>query len=142
MTMAVRLKLLAQDAEDLGVISAALQDAVAKVGDIRFDPHAKAVTLTFNRFRWEGAKGERVRTGLQFGGVLTCQGRRLRREAAESVVELLAISFEPAGEGDPGGAVVLHFAGDGDLRLEVECVDAALADLSEPWPTPRTPGHV
>jgi hypothetical protein len=136
-----RLKLLAQDADDLGVISAALQDAVIKVGDIRFEAQARLMTIALNRFRWEGAKGERVRTGLQFGGVLKAQARRLRRDAADAVVELLAIGFEPAGEDDPGGTVVLHFAGDADLRLEVECIDAALADISDPWPTPRTPGH-
>jgi hypothetical protein len=37
--------------------------------------------------------------------------------------------------------VRLAFAGDGDLALTVECVDAALADVSPPWPTPRTPAH-
>ena len=54
-------------------------------------------------------------------------------------MELLAISFEP-GEA-PGGAIVLTFAGGGDLRVEVECVDAVLADLTQPWPTRRTPAH-
>ena len=33
-----RLRLLAEDADDLTVISAALQDAVAKVGDIACEP--------------------------------------------------------------------------------------------------------
>ncbi len=137
-----RLKLLAEDADDLSVISAALQDAVAKVGDIDFDPQGKRLTVAFNRFRWEAGEGQRVRAGLQFGGVLKCQARRIRRDAADAVVELLAISFEPGeGEENPGGTVVMHFAGDADLRCEVECIDAALADVSEPWPTKRTPGH-
>jgi hypothetical protein len=137
----LRLKLLAEDADDLGVISAALQDAVAKVGDIRFEPQGKVVTIAFNRFRWEAGEGERVRSGLQFGHVRKCQARRIRRDAPDAVVELLAISFEPAGEGDPGGTVVLHFAGDADLRCEVECIDAAMADVSDPWPTRSTPEH-
>ena len=55
------------------------------------------------------------------------------------MVELLALTFEP-GEA-PGGAVVFTFAGGGDLRAEVECIDAAMADLSDPWPTPRKPEH-
>ena len=29
----------------------------------------------------------------------------------------------------------------GDLRLEVECVDAALADLSDAWPARSAPAH-
>jgi hypothetical protein len=135
------LRLLAEDAEDLEVIAAALQDAVGKIGDIRYEAPARQLTLVFNRFRWEadGRAAERVRAGLQFGGVLGVQARKLRREAPEAVIELLTIEFEP-GEA-PGGAVVLSFAGGGDLRLEVECIDAALADVSEPWPTRRKPAH-
>ena len=54
------------------------------------------------------------------------QARRLRRNARDAVVELLALSFEP---GDaPGGTVTLSFAGGGDLRAQVECIDAILAD--------------
>jgi hypothetical protein len=138
-----RLKLLAEDADDLAVISAAVQDAVARIGDIRYEPAAHTVTVACNRYRWESGAGagERVRAGLQFGGVLTCQARRLRRDAPDSVVSLLAITFEPGPKGDPGGVVTLRFAGDADLRMEVECIDAALADVSDPWPTPRTPGH-
>jgi hypothetical protein len=136
------LKLLAEDADDLAVISAALQDAVAHVGDIEWDARGRRVTIALNRYRWEapGALlGERVRAGLQFGSVLAVRSRNVRREPKEAVVELLAVSFEP-GE-PPGGLVRLAFAGGGDLALEVECVDAALADISPPWPTASTPAH-
>jgi len=80
-----------------------------------------------------------VRAALQVGGVLKVQSRRLRRDARDGVVELLSIGFEPGEE--PGGWVVLSFAGDADLRIEVECLDAVLADVSDPWPTPSTPSH-
>ena len=135
------LRLLAQDADDLAVISAALQDAVARIGDIAFEPKARRLTVAFNRFRWEGGgrARERVRAGLQLGGVLGVQSRKLRRDAKNAVVELLALTFEP-GEA-PGGAVVFTFAGGGDLRVQVECLEAVLADVSTPWPTPRAPTH-
>lgn len=135
------LRLLAQDADDLAVVSAALQDAVAKIGDITFEPKARRLTVAFNRFRWEGGgrARERVRAGLQLGGVLGVQSRKLRRDAKNAVVELLALTFEP-GEA-PGGAVVFTFAGGGDLRVQVECLEAVLADVSTPWPTPRAPTH-
>ena len=133
------LRLIAQDEDDLRVISAALQDAVAKVGDIAFEPASRQLTIAFNRYRWEEGGRERVRSAVQFGGVLGVQSRNLRREARAAVVELLALSFEP-GEA-PGGVVTFAFAGGGDLRAEVECIDAALADLSAPWPTPRKPEH-
>jgi hypothetical protein len=136
------LKLLAEDEDDLAVISAAVQDAVAHVGDIEWDARGRRLTIALNRYRWEAPGsllGERVRSGLQFGSVLGVRARNLRREPKEAVVELLAVSFEP-GE-PPGGTVRLAFAGGGDLALSVECVDAALADVSSPWPTPRTPAH-
>jgi hypothetical protein len=133
-----RLRLLAQDAEDLQVISAALQDAVAKVGDITYEPAARRVTVALNRYRWESG-GQRVRAALQLGGVLKVQSRKLRRDAKDAVVELLSLTFEPGEE--PGGCVVLNFAGDADLKVEVECLDAVLADVSEPWPTPNAPRH-
>jgi hypothetical protein len=134
-----RLRLLAQDADDLAVISAALQDAVGKVGDIAFEPAARRLTLAFNRYRWEGKGGERVRCALQIGSVMGVQARRIRRAAKDAVVELLAVAFEP---GDaPGGTVTLSFAGGGDLRASVECLDAVLADVSDPWSTPRKPTH-
>jgi hypothetical protein len=135
------LKLLAQDAEDLAVVSAALQDAVAKIGDIRWDASARTLTLACNRFRWESGarKGERIRSALQLGDVTGVQARKLRRDAKGAVVELLSVAFEP-GEA-PGGAVLLTFAGGGDLRVTVDCLDVILADVSEPWSTPRKPGH-
>jgi len=137
------LRLLAQEADDLVVLSAALQDAVCKVGDIRYEAAARRLTLALNRFRWErGARTrERVRTALQFGGVLEVKARRLRRDAPDGVLSLLAVEFEPAGDGDPGGTVSLRFSGDGDLRLRVEALDVVLADVSGPWPATGVPRH-
>lgn len=133
------LRLLAQDEADLAVISAAMQDAVAKVGDIAFEPKARRLTIAFNRYRWEAGGGARVRSALQLGGVLKFETRKIRREAPDAVLELLALTFEP-GEA-PGGVVTLSCAGGGDLRATVECVEAVLADVSRPWPTPRKPEH-
>ena len=139
MGKATPLRLLAQDAEDLEVISAAMQDAVAKVGEVSYEPKARRLTIAFNRYRWEAAGSERVRSGLQLGGVLNVQTRRIRRSPRDAVIEVLAVTFEP-GEA-PGGVVTIACAGGGDLRATVECVEAVLADVSQPWPTPRKPAH-
>lgn len=135
------LRLLAEDAEDLAVISAAMQDAVAKVGEITYEAKARRLTIGFNRYRWEtgGNESERVRSGLQLGGVLNVQTRKIQLGARDAVLDVLAVTFEP-GEA-PGGTVTISCAGGGDLRAVVECIDAILADVSEPWPTPRTPKH-
>lgn len=133
------LQLLAEDQEDLAVISAALQDAVAKVGDIAFEAKTRRLTITFNRYRWEAGARQRVRSALQLGGALEVQARKIRRERKDAVLELLAIGFEA--EEPPGGLLTLSFAGGGDLRVRLECIDAVLADISRPWPTPRAPAH-
>jgi hypothetical protein len=137
------LRLLAEDADDLAVISAALQDAVARIGDIRWEPGHRRLTIALNRFRWEAEAAseahERVRAAVQLGGVMSVKARNLRPEAKDAVVQLLAVTFTAGSP--PGGTVTFAFADGADLAAEVECIDAALADLSAPWRTPRPPEH-
>ncbi len=141
MDSAQALRLLAEDADDLEIISAALQDAVAHIGGISWEPKARRLTIAVNRFRWEAADAghERVRAAIQLGGVLAVRARNLRPEAKDAVVQLLAVTFDP-GEA-PGGIITFAFADGADLAAEVECIDAALADLSTPWTTPSSPEH-
>jgi hypothetical protein len=136
------LRLLAVDADDLQIISAALQDAIAHVGDIRYEPKARRLTVMFNRYRWEGAHGpcgERVVSALQLGDVERVRHRGLACEDKGALVSCLQLDFEP-GE-PPGGCVLLRFSHGGDLAIEVECIDAVLADVSEAWPAKCCPDH-
>lgn len=132
------LRLLAEDADDLHIISAALQDAILRPKDIIWEPTARRVTLQLSRFCWE-CGGTRVMSGMQFGDVVAVKSRRLPR-SPDNALELLAMDFEP-GEA-PGGRVLLMFAGGGDLRIDVECLDAVLTDLSERWPARVAPTHL
>ncbi|HYC67013.1 DUF2948 family protein [Brevundimonas sp.] len=136
-TAAEPLRLLAEDADDLHIISAALQDAILRPVDIVWEPSARRVTLALSRFCWE-CGGTRVMSAMQFGDVISVKSRRLPR-GPEHALELLAMDFEP-GEA-PGGRVTLMFAGGGDLRIDVECLDAVLTDLSERWPARLAPTH-
>jgi hypothetical protein len=137
------LKLTALDQDDLAVISAHMQDAVLTVGDIRRLPGRKKLVLVANRFDWEGGggeKAERRRTGLQFARVRRVRSQKIRRDAPDAVLSLLAIRFTP-GEHPPEGEVELTFSGGGALRLDVECIEAAMKDLGEAWPTHSVPRH-
>lgn len=127
------------DADDLAVISAALQDAITHIGDIYWEKEGRSLTVAFNRLRWEASAEERVRTAVQLGSVTRVRHRNLRTDAKEAVLQLLAVTFEP-GEA-PGGLVTFAFADGGDLAAEVECIDAAMADVSEPWKVTRKPAH-
>ncbi len=132
------LRLRAEDADDLQIMSAALQDAILRPQDIIWERSRRQVTLTLSRFCWE-CGGTRVMAAMQFGDVEAVMSRRLSR-GLDMAHELLAVDFVP-GETAPGGRVILMFAGGGDLRLDVECLDAVLADLSERWPARIPPQH-
>jgi hypothetical protein len=135
----------AQDSEDLEILSARLQDAVAKVGDLVYLPRSRRFAALFNRFKWEEAGGRRtsarVRAGLYFNDVTGVKAQNLRRDKPDAVVSLLAIRFAPKGGGDPGGEIELVFAGGGALRLDVECIDAGLSDVSGEWAALGRPSH-
>ena len=131
------LRLLAEDDEDLAIISAALQDAILRPADIVWERGARRLTIELSRFCWE-CGGTRVRAAMQFGDVLAVKSRGLPR-LPDAMLELLALDFEPTEA--PGGRVTLMFAGGGDLRLDVECLDAVVADLSERWPARGAPQH-
>ena len=136
------LRLIAREPDDVAPISAALQDAVGQIGDFLFEPRARRFTLALNRYRWEGAprgRGERVRAALQAGEVRAAKTHRLKQGAPDAVVSLLSVSFE-AGD-PPGGALVFTFSGGAALRLEVDCVDLVLADVSAPWRAAGRPEH-
>lgn len=137
------LTLAANDAEDLEVISARLQDAVCKIGDLKYLPKSRRFAAMFNRFKWEsGQRGNlRIRTGVHFDSVLSVKSKNIKMGAPEAIVSLLAIKFTPAGGEDPAGKVELVFAGGGSICLEVECIDAGLADVGGEWAARGRPSH-
>jgi len=134
------LKLLALDAEDLQVVSSCCQDAVLKIGEMNYLAGEKRFVLTVNRFVWEKDKAkERRRAVLHFERVNGVKVQGLNRNDPEMVTSLLAVLFE---EGNaPGGTVELVFAGDGAIRLDVECVEAQLADMPAAWEAQSVPNH-
>ncbi|HEY7549151.1 MAG TPA: DUF2948 family protein [Hyphomicrobiaceae bacterium] len=142
------LKLIALDAEDLAIISAHLQDAVLKVGDLAFLPREKRFAAIANRFDWLDAleneavhekRYARRRAALRFERVLGAQVQGLDLMNKGAVTELLAVSFEP-GEA-PAGHVTLQFADGGAVRLNVECIEAELRDLGPAWEARSRPRH-
>lgn len=141
--MSEGLRLIAEDEEDLAVISAHLQDAVIRIGDIAYLPKSRRFAAFLNRYCWEGcpegAVGERTRTGLHFNNVLKVQSVNVRQDDPDAVAELLALSFQPKGEG--AGSVDFMLAGGGRIRLEVEAIDATMRDISDHWPARARPAH-
>jgi len=149
------LKLRAEDVEDITVLAACLQDATVKIGDMAWLPKQRRFVLVLNRFRWEdeapqldGQKKRpliratphaRVQAGLHFDGVLNVQSAGIDRDRPGAALDLLSILADPAGEG--AATLTLVFAGGGAVKLDVECVDAQMQDIGQPWPVRRVPQH-
>jgi hypothetical protein len=137
------LKLIALDSEDLEVMSAHLQDAVLKVGDMTFLPREHRFALVANRFDWEGAaegQNRRRRTGLSFARVMAARVSGLDLTQRETVLNLLAVTFHETAS--PSGQIDLVFSGGGTVRLEVECLEGQMSDLGPAWQTAACPAHV
>jgi hypothetical protein len=137
------LNLGAEDEEDLAILSAHLQDAVMRVGDLAYLRKSRRFAAFLNRYCWEGCPegsvGERTRSGLHFDNVLKVQAMNVRQDDPDAIVELLALKFEPQGDG--AGFIDLLLAGGGRIRLEVEAIDAGLRDISEHYPARARPAH-
>lgn len=135
------LRLMAEDEADLKIISAAVQDAVTQIGNLRYKSRERRFQVELNRFRWEDDSGEkhRVRAILGFDGVMSVRVRGLPQNEPEMVISVLSLSFEPASP--PGGWINILLAGDGEISLDVEAIDVTLLDSDFVWPTRKAPDH-
>jgi hypothetical protein len=154
--MSERLKLRAEDAEDLRVIAACLQDALIPLSDIEYEASAKRFVLVANRFRWENcsevadeavpdialgtncATYERVNCAICFDNVAAVRRRGLDQRDRGRILELLTMEVEGDGK---SMAVNLLFSGGTAIRLEGTGIRCHIGDLGEPWPTQFRPHH-
>jgi hypothetical protein len=144
------LKLVALDRDDIAVVSAHVQDALVRAGDILWQPRERRFVMALNRFDWMAAADakpdhgrkpdyRRCRTALRFERVLSCKCRDLDQSDKVTRLNLLAVEFVE--RDPPAGTVTLTFSGGGVIRLEVECLEAELADLGEVFAANTCPNH-
>ena len=143
------LRLVAQDAEDLKIIAALVQDAVLPVTELKYDAKRRRFALLLNRFRWEdrvqaeqvGRAYERVRSVLVVEDVRKVQSFGFDRADKDLVLSVLSMSFEPGEDGT--GRLTLTLAGDGAVALDVEALDVRLDDVTRPYraPSGKVPTH-
>lgn len=143
------LRLIAQDAADVPVMAALVQDAVFPITEMRFEPRARRFVLLLNRFRWEDRAAaeaakrpyERVRSLLIVEDVLRLRTSGIDRSDTETILSLLTMEFAPGLDGM--GTLTLTLAGDGAIAIEVEAVSLRLDDVSRPYiaPSRKVPDH-
>ncbi|MCW5736353.1 MAG: DUF2948 family protein [Enhydrobacter sp.] len=135
-----KLKLSALDAGDLEVISAAVQDSLVAVRDCAFFAGEKRFVLLLNRFCWE-ADGTietaywRTHSALVFNEVSAVHHHRIPLDQPDRLLDLLSVAMES------DRSVILRFAADRTIRLEIGRLACHLGDVGEPWPTPWKPAH-
>ena len=143
------LRLMAQDADSLEIISALVQDAVFPAAEMKWRAKARDFAILLNRFRWEDKDNaearkrpyERVQTVLVISDVVRVFSQGVDRSDPEMILSLLSLAWEPGEDGT--GRITLTLAGDGAIALEVECLNLSLQDVTRPYiaPSGKAPDH-
>ena len=135
------LKLRAIDQDDLEVIAAFLQDAIAGVSEMAYLPDERRFVLVVSRFRWERALDapaedvfERVSCAITIEAAQEPKYRGFSLTDRSRMMPLLTVVFED-------GAVVLTFGGDAAVKLAVDGLDLRMEDFGSGWPTKQKPEH-
>jgi Protein of unknown function (DUF2948) len=136
------LRLVALDQEDLAVISAHLQDAEVRTGDLAYLPNERRFAFVAQRFDWETTPEQPPRrrlTGLHFERVLRVRCRGVDRSKPDQLLNLLGVTFTETDA--PSGTATLYFEDGSAIQLDMECVEAQLKDLGPVWACNKRPVH-
>ncbi|MCC7049108.1 MAG: DUF2948 family protein [Alphaproteobacteria bacterium] len=137
-----RLRLRAQDDDDLAVLSACLQDALVAVRDIAYLPAERRLILSANRFRWEGAdsQSERVRCGLVIDQVRTIRKKGIDQTLPGTLLSILALRRRGS-DAVAGSEIEILFAGGAAMRISADAIRVQVRDMGAPYPTAWRPHH-
>lgn len=122
------LKLVAFDAEDLAVVSAHLEEATLRRADMLWQKATKRFILVAHRRDRENPASPSHLTGLHFERVTRVRSLGMPQDATASL-KLMGIAFSTTD--GPAGEISLLFDDGVALRLEVECLEAQMADLAD-----------
>ena len=131
------LKLKAKDAEDVQVISAVLQDAIAPVCDMIYDAEGENFIMVVHRLRRaaETKEGrERICCAVNISGVEGAQMQGIDLTQRGQILDLLAVMTDEK-------MAIFIFAGDAKIRLQFGEWTMLVEDFGEPWPAQCDPCH-
>ena len=143
-----KLKLFAETAEDLKVISTMCQDAVGVKSKLRWHKKDKMFSLIINRVMWEALDDisgerihpERVQSIICFRWVISVKSRGFNLEERDNHFSLLSINYDNL---KGSNHIRLIFSGNLEIFLQVEYLEAFLQDIGEAYPsiTEKLPRH-
>ena len=142
---AKNLKLIAKTDEDLRVISAHLQDAIASKANIANLKKNNIFLMQLNRFMWEDVekgifrKNKRIQTILKFDNVIEVNSKNISRISDDKFLDFLAIETHQMP--DKNYEMKLIFSGDLIIRVITEVIEVTLDDQGKSWETINKPKH-
>ena len=144
-----KLSLIAQNEEDLVVISTLCQDSIIKIANIKWAKKSKRFYLLINRFCWElndlskkkSSNMLRINSLMSFNSVLSVKSAGIQQNNNSDITSLLTINYNFFNFEKQ--AIDLIFSGNSQISLDIECVDVFLKDISEPLEgtTSKQPKH-
>ena len=139
------LKLIARTEDDLRVVSAHLQDAIANLSDIANLKKSRIFLMQLNRFMWEDVekgvfrKNKRIRTILKFENVIKVHSKNINQSKKDKFLDFLAIETNQMPDNNYSMKIV--FAGDSIIDVITEVIEVTLDDQGEAWDTKNMPQH-
>ena len=137
--MSSNLKLIAQDEEQLTIISSLTQDSIVKTNEMGYDNKTNRFALLMNRYRHEEEDPSRIRCAIHFDYADTVKSIGIEKQSNDDILVLLAIRFESKVK--PSGSIFLEFSNNKSITIDVESIEAFLTDMGDSWKIANKPVH-
>ena len=134
-----KINLAAQNEEDLVIFSTLCQDSIIKISNIKWAKKSKRFYILLTRLCWElhqfSKKKDtflkRVNSILIFDNALSVKSKGILQSKPNMITSLLTfdykfLCFEKQ-------SIDLIFYGDAQIAIDVECIEALLKDVSDPF---------
>ena len=120
-------KIIAQNQEDLRVISALCSEAKIKQSEIKFLKENKIFLLSLERENKEKSNSkEKINSILKFEFIETSKSKNIDQNSEDNYLELLAIeSYKKQNNNE----IVLLFSNNGIINLFCEIIECTLEDI-------------
>ena len=122
-------KIIAQNQEDLRVVSALCSEAKIKQSDIKYLKDNKIFLISLERDNKEKInKKNKINSILKFEFIEKSQSKNINQNNDENILELLAIDlFKKQNNYE----IILLFSNNGIITLEAEIMEVTLEDLRQ-----------
>ena len=122
-------KIIAQNQEDLRVISALCSEAKIKQSEIKFLKENKIFLISLERANKEtNKKKDKIKSILKFEFIESSKSKNINQDEEQNILELLAIDLFKK---EKNYEIVLLFSNNGIITLEAEVIEIELDNIEK-----------